>query len=121
MGCLRTLVGLLSLCVRAVYCRSVSAATLPSGADTTKSTAGVRDVPLGDKRDVYDLLRTIFGIDVSSSDTVQKKNGTLYVAAIPAVGYSLNTKFAVTRGAIAAMYTDDIDSVNFSTFNFNPT
>jgi hypothetical protein len=117
-----TLVGLLYVVLHSVDCNTAGAAIVPPpGPDTTRSSPGVADVPLAEQRDVYDVLRTLFGIDVTSSDTVRKEKGTLYVAAIPAVGYSLNTKFAVTIGANAALYTDDIDSVNLSTFNFNPT
>jgi hypothetical protein len=76
---------------------------------------------LAEQRDVFDILKMLFNIDITSSDTVDKVKGKLYAAAIPAVGYSLNTQFAVTIGANGAIYTDDIDSVNLSTFNFNPT
>ena len=89
--------------------------------DTADSADTILKNNLADQRDVFDILRILFNIDITSSDTVSKEKGTLYVAALPAVGYSLNTKFAVTIGANAAIYTDDIDSVNLSTFNFNPT
>ena len=56
---------------------------------------------LCEQRDVYDVLKMLFGLDISSSDTASKEKGTLYVAAIPGVGYSLSTKFAVTIGANA--------------------
>jgi len=76
---------------------------------------------LAGQRDVFDVLRSLFDIDLTPTDTANKEKGILYVAAIPAVGYSLNTKFAVTVGANAAIYTADIDSVNLSEFSFSPT
>ncbi len=63
----------------------------------------------------------LFGLDIAPSDTASKEKGKLYVAAIPGVGYSLSTKFAVTIGANAGLYTDNADSVNLSTFNSDPT
>jgi hypothetical protein len=89
--------------------------------NTTASLGTKATNSLADQRDVFDVLDMLFNLNISSSDTSVKEKGKLYVAAIPAVGYSLNTKFAVTIGANAALYTDDIDSVNLSTFNFNPT
>jgi hypothetical protein len=59
---------------------------------------------LEEQRDVFDILKMLFNIDITSSDTVSKEKGKLYVAAIPAVGYSLNTQFAITIGANAAIY-----------------
>ena len=89
--------------------------------DTTHSAGTAMKSDLADQRDVFDILKMLFNIDITSADTVSKVKGRLYVAAIPAIGYSLNTQFAVTIGANAAIYTGDIDSVNLSTFNFNPT
>lgn len=89
--------------------------------DTTDSAGSMVKSHLPEQRDVFDILKMLFNIDITSSDTVSKVKGKLYAAAIPAVGYSLNTQFAVTIGANAAIYTDEIDSVNLSTFNFNPT
>ncbi len=76
---------------------------------------------LAGQRDVYDILKMLFNIDLAASDTVSREEGKLYVAALPAVGYSLSTQFAVTIGANAGIYTDDINSVNLSTFNSDPT
>jgi hypothetical protein len=89
--------------------------------DTAGAAREMTQVNLTDRRDVIDILKGLFDLDITDADTTRKEKGTLYVAALPAVGYSLNTKFAVTIGANAAIYTDDIDSVNLSTFNFNPT
>ena len=85
------------------------------------SSAKVVDNDTSEQRDVFDILKMAFNIKASPSDPVSKEKGKLYVAAIPAAGYSLNTGFAVTIGANAGVYTDNIDSVNLSTFNFNPT
>ncbi len=76
---------------------------------------------MAEQRDIYDILKMVLNIDITSSDTVSKEKGTLYVAALPAAGYSLNTETAITIGANAGIFTDDVDSVNLSTFNFNPT
>ncbi len=89
--------------------------------DTTDSARTIMKSNLSEQRDIYDILKMLFNIDITSSDTVSKEKGTLYVAALPAAGYSLNTETAITIGANAGIYTDDVDSVNLSTFNFNPT
>ncbi len=73
------------------------------------------------QRDVYDILKMLFNIDIAPSDTAGKEKGKLYVAAIPGAGYSLSTGFAATVGSNAGIYTADADSVNLSTFNFDPT
>ncbi len=89
--------------------------------DTTGSAGTTMKNYLLEQRDVYDVLKMLFGLDITPSDTVSKEKGTLYVAAIPGVGYSLSTRFAITIGANAGLYTDNIDSVNLSTFNSDPT
>jgi len=89
--------------------------------DPTDSAATITRNYLLEQRDVFDILKMLFHIDITSSDTVSKERGKLYIAALPGAGYSLNTGFAATIGSNAGIYTDDIDSVNLSTFNFNPT
>ncbi len=89
--------------------------------DTADSASTMMKSYLAQQRDVYDVLKMLFGLDITSSDTASKEKGKLYVAAIPGVGYSLSTKFAVTIGANAGIYTDNVDSVNLSTFNSDPT
>lgn len=89
--------------------------------DTIDSAGTMMKSYLAEQRDAFDILKMLFNMDITPSDTVSKEKGKLYVAAIPAAGYSLNTQFAVTIGANGAIYTDNIDSVNLSTFNFNPT
>ncbi len=90
-------------------------------AEPTGSPGTTMKSDLAEQRDAFDILKMLFNMDISSSDTVRKEKGKLYMAAMPAAGYSLSTQFAVTIGANAGIYTDDIDSVNLSTFNFNPT
>ena len=89
--------------------------------DPTDSAVTMTRSYLSEQRDVFDILKMLFNIDITSSDTVSKEKGKLYIAALPGAGYSLNTGFAATIGSNAGIYTDDIDSVNLSTFNFNPT
>jgi hypothetical protein len=88
---------------------------------TTDSGGTMAKNYLAEQRDIYDILKMLFNMDTTPSDTVSKEKGKLYIAALPAAGYSLNTETAITIGANAGIYTDDIDSVNLSTFNFNPT
>lgn len=87
----------------------------------TDSTGVLGTGGLEGQHDAYDALKMLFHWNISSSDTTTKGKGKLYVAALPAIGYSLDTKFAVGMGANAALYTDDIDSVNLSAFRFDPT
>jgi len=87
----------------------------------TYSTAAAAGNNLPEQRDVFDILKSLFNIELTTSDTISKEKGKLYVAALPGAGYSLNTGFAATIGSNAGIYTDNVDSVNLSTFNFNPT
>jgi len=89
--------------------------------DTTDSAAAIKKNNPSRQRDIFNVLKTLFKKSIASSDTVGKEKGKLYVAALPGVGYSLSTAYAVTIGANAGIYTADIDSVNLSTFDFNPT
>ena len=71
--------------------------------DTTHSAGTAMNGDLADQRDVFDILKMLFNIDITSADTVSKVKGRLYVAVLPAIGYSLTTQFAVTIGANAAI------------------
>src|SRR5208283_5448459 len=51
--------------------------------DTTGSAGTTMKNYLLEQRDVYDVLRMLFGLDITPSDTVSQEKGTLYVAAIP--------------------------------------
>ncbi len=134
---IRKIGGSVSLLCSTVLCLSVYAQQGANNVNTfAKDTAGLADVVNrdtthsgvrkiesnpSDQRDIYDVLKMLLNIDITPSDTVSKEKGKLYVAALPAAGYSLNTETAITIGANAGIYTDDVDSVNLSTFNFNPT
>jgi hypothetical protein len=53
-------------------------------------------------------------------DTVVQKSGRLYGSALPGVGYSLITGFAVTMAANGAFYTSKEESANISSIIFEP-
>jgi hypothetical protein len=68
--------------------------------------------------DLADFLKKIR--NQPPSDTVRKKN-KLYISVLPAAGYTLHTRFAVSIGANGAFFLDDPDSVKLSVVNINVT
>jgi hypothetical protein len=73
-----------------------------------------------ENKDLSDVLRTIINSRVLATDTIKEK-GKLYSSVLPAVGYSLSTKFIAVIDAKLALYTDKEHCVNMSVIDFSPT
>src|SRR3954468_14235210 len=92
----------------------VMSSFLVSGQDNSKITPS--DTA---QVDLADFLKKIRNKPVSLDTTKQKNR--LYISVLPAAGYTLHTKFAVSIGANGAFYTDKPDRVNLSVVNINVT
>ncbi len=90
--------------------------------DTLIQNDTLRKAKIEKQKDVTDIInKGVFKIFFGKPDTVLKQKGKLYTSLLPAAGYSLHTKWAVSVGANGAFYTDEIDKVNLSVVNIGPT
>jgi hypothetical protein len=71
--------------------------------------------------DLADVINKIWGKEIiNEDDTTLKRKGKVYLAFLPAAGYTLQTSFAATINANGAFYTDDPKKENLSVISIEP-
>jgi hypothetical protein len=74
---------------------------------------------LNKQKDIFDLFNKIFGAHISSKpDTLKLRPGKLYLALVPAVGYTLEGNWLANIAINTSFYTSNPNSTNLSTVTY---
>jgi len=74
---------------------------------------------LSRQKDIFDLFNNFFGAHISSKpDTLKLRPGKLFLAIVPAIGYTLEGNWLANVSLNTSFYTSNPQSTNLSTINY---
>ncbi|MBK5285510.1 MAG: hypothetical protein JJE25_08895 [Bacteroidia bacterium] len=91
--------------------------TLNNKTDSVRAATQANDSITNDERDLGDIQGKFFHTLFGKPDTIARQEKKLYKALLPYIGFTQATSFIAGIGLEASYYTDNPDSVNFSTIN----